>query len=74
MITINLEKAKVATKERLRAEREPLLAALDVTYQRNIETGADNTVVVAEKQRLRDITARVDECQLLDALSNIKVA
>jgi hypothetical protein len=68
MITINLNKAKALTKERLRAEREPLLAAQDVLFQRTQETGADATAIVVEKQRLRDITKSVDLCNTLDEL------
>ena len=56
MITINLDTAKAITKDRLRAERTPLLTALDVQYQRALESGADTKAIVAEKQRLRDIT------------------
>jgi hypothetical protein len=55
-VTVNLDKAKELTKKRLRAEREPLLAAQDVAFQRALESGADTTAIVAEKQRLRDIT------------------
>ena len=62
MITINLDKAKEITKARLRIEREPLLQAQDVLFQRALETGADTTDIVAEKQRLRDITNLVDAC------------
>ena len=55
-ITINFDKAVEITKKRLRAEREPLLQAQDVAFQRALEEGADTTLIVAEKQRLRDIT------------------
>jgi len=34
-----------------------------------LETGADTTAIVTEKQRLRDITKQVDECETLEALS-----
>ena len=60
MITINIEKAKEITKEKLRADRKPLLEAEDIKFQRALETGADTTDIVAEKQRLRDITNDVD--------------
>ena len=60
MITINIEKAKEITKEKLRADRKPLLEAEYVKFQRALETGADTTDIVAEKQRLRDITNDVD--------------
>ena len=64
-VTVNLDKAKEITKRRLRAEREPLLAAQDVAFQRALETGADTTAIVAEKARLRDITSLVDPCTTL---------
>ena len=56
VVSVNLDKAKNITKKRLRAEREPLLAAQDVAFQRALETGTDTATIVAEKQRLRDIT------------------
>jgi len=68
MITINLEKAKAITKDRLRAERTPLLLAQDVAFQRALETGADTTAIVAEKQRLRDITKLADKATTLEQL------
>jgi hypothetical protein len=55
-IVVDYQAAVEETKERLRTERAPLLTALDIQFQRNLETGADNTAVVAEKNRLRDIT------------------
>jgi hypothetical protein len=62
VVTVNLDKAKELTRSRLRAEREPLLAAQDVLYMRATEAGADTTAIVAEKQRLRDVTGLVDGC------------
>ena len=56
-VEVSLAKATELTKKRLRAEREPLLAAQDVAFQRALETGADTSAIVAEKQRLRDITS-----------------
>ena len=71
-VTVNLDKAKEITKKRLRAEREPLLAAQDVLFQRALESGADTTAIVAEKQRLRDITGLVDAVTTLEGLRAIK--
>lgn len=73
MITINLDKAKAITKDRLRAERTPLLQAQDIAFQRAIESGADTSAIVAEKQRLRDITGLADTATTLDELKAIKV-
>jgi hypothetical protein len=72
MITINLIKAKAITKERLRAERTPLLQAQDVAFQRALESGADTTAIVAEKQRLRDITKLADSATTLEELKTLK--
>ncbi len=71
-ITVNLEKAKELTKKRLRTEREPLLQAQDVAFQRALEEGADTTAIVAEKQRLRDITDLADSAKTLEELRLIK--
>jgi hypothetical protein len=73
MITINLEKAKAITKDRLRAERKPLLEEQDVAFQRALEQQQDTSEIVAEKQRLRDITKLADEATTLDELKNITV-
>jgi hypothetical protein len=73
MITINLDKAKAITKDRLRAERTPLLQAQDVAFQRATETGADTSAIVAEKQRLRDITQLADQAETLDELKGLSV-
>jgi hypothetical protein len=71
VVTVSLAKATEITKKRLRAEREPLLAAQDVAFQRALETGADTSAIVVEKQRLRDITnfsaTTLDELRSLKA-------
>lgn len=70
-VTVNLDKAKNITKDRLRAERTPLLAAQDIAFQRALESGSDTSAIVAEKQRLRDITNLVDGCTTLDELRGL---
>ena len=72
-VTVNLTKAKAITKDRLRAERTPLLQAQDVAFQRALESGADTTAIVAEKQRLRDITQLADQATTLEQLKQIEV-
>jgi hypothetical protein len=72
-VSVNLTKAKEMTKARLRDERAPLLAAQDVAFQRALESGADTTAIVAEKNRLRDITSLVDSCTTTDELRALKV-
>jgi len=73
MITINIDKAKNITKDRLRAERAPLLEAQDVAFQRALESGADTSAIVAEKQRLRDITKQVDSMTTVEQLKAASV-
>ena len=72
MITVNINKAKDITKDRLRVERTPLLQAQDVAFQRALEEGADTAAIVAEKQRLRDITNLADQAATLDELKSLK--
>ena len=72
-ITINFIKAQALTKDRLRAERKPLLEAQDVLFQRALETGKDATAIVKEKQRLRDVTKLVDTATTLDQLKGVTV-
>ncbi len=71
-VTVNKAKAVELTKKRLRAERTPLLAAQDVAFQRALESGADTSAIVAEKQRLRDITNLATEDKTLEELRALK--
>ena len=73
VVTVSLTKATEITKKRLRAEREPLFAAQDVLFQRAQESGADTTAIVAEKQRLRDVTKLADSQTTLEGLRAFKV-
>ena len=56
MIVINNEKAIEIVKEKIRAIREPKFKKLDLDFQKALETGSDTTLIVQEKQRLRDLT------------------
>ena len=73
MITISIPKAKDITKDRLRADRKPLLEAQDILFMQAQESGADTTAIVAEKQRLRDITKDVDSCTTTDELKSLTI-
>jgi hypothetical protein len=73
MITINFDKAKQITKERLRQERKPLLEQQDVLFQRSLENNADTSAIILEKQRLRDITNLVDDASTLEQLKQLTV-
>lgn len=77
MIQIDMAKAVEIQRNRIRATREPLLAALDVEFMRAVERGdqAEQARVVAEKQRLRDLTndPRLTAAQTVDELKIITV-
>jgi hypothetical protein len=73
VVTVSFPKAVEITKNRLRLERTPLLTAQDVAFQRALESGADTSAIVAEKQRLRDVTQLADSATTLDELKAITV-
>ena len=54
---IDMTKAKEIHKDNIRIAREPLLAALDIEFQRALEAGTSTTDIVAKKQALRDAPA-----------------
>ena len=59
-ISVDITKAKVITKDKLRVERKPLLEAQDVLFMQAQEAGTSTSAIVTEKNRLRDITDQVD--------------
>ena len=75
MILINNEKAIEIAKDKIRAIREPKFKQLDLDFQRALETGSDTTLIVQEKQRLRDLTDIVNGKtveELLSILESLK--
>jgi uncharacterized protein YdaT len=72
-IIVDINKAKDITKDRLREERKPLLEAQDVAFQRALESNADTSAIVAEKQRLRDITNQVDSMTTVEELKGVSL-
>jgi len=72
-ITVDINKAKVITKDRLRVERKPLLEEQDILFMKAQEAGSDTSAIVTEKQRLRDITKQVDSMTTTDELKAAKV-
>ena len=65
---INIDKAKAITKDRLRAERKPLLEEQDILFMKAQEAGTSTSAIVTEKQRLRDITNQVNSMTTTDEL------
>jgi hypothetical protein len=73
-ITEDFAKSVEITKERLRKEREPLLAAADIKALRDIEsTGAVSHETLTLKQSLRDVTALADDAKTRDELIALTV-
>tara|TARA_R100001086_G_scaffold235587_1_gene158572 strand:- start:379 stop:786 length:408 start_codon:yes stop_codon:yes gene_type:complete len=67
-VVVSMDRAKKLKKEQLRLERKPLLEAQDILFMQAQESGSDTSAIVAEKQRLRDITNQVDSCTDTDQL------
>jgi len=59
MINIDMDKARDIHRDKVRAARNPKLAAKDVDFMRAVESGDTDTqaTVAAEKQALRDAPA-----------------
>lgn len=77
VVIIDLPKAKEIKKESLRQERKPLLELQDVAFQRALESNSDTSAIVAivaEKQRLRDITMLVDTATSIEDLKAINIS
>ena len=54
---IDMAKARDKHRKRIRLVRTDLLAALDIEFQKALETGASTTDIVAKKNALRDAPA-----------------
>ena len=54
---VDMAKARELHKDKIRLARKPLLEALDVEFQKALETGASTTDIVAKKNALRDAPA-----------------
>ena len=69
---IDMTKAKNIHRNNIRARREELMPALDIEFQRALETGADTSTIVAKKNALRDAPANsaIDACKTTDELQN----
>ena len=75
MIVINNEKAISIAKEKIRVIREPMFKKSDIDFQRALENGNDTTLIVQEKQKLRDLTDAVNGKtveELLTILQDLK--
>ena len=69
-VEIDMAAARDIHRDKLRADRAPQLAALDVAYMKALEQGGDTAAIAAQKQALRDVTAdaRIDAAATPDEL------
>jgi len=74
IISVNMDKAKDIWRDKIRLAREPELAKLDAAFMKALETGADTTAIVAQKQALRDAPAdpAIDEATTPDELKAVQ--
>lgn len=74
-VDVDMPKAREIHKNNLRDIRAPLLAALDVDYQRADERGnkASKATIAARKQALRDVTTdpAIEAATTPEALKNV---
>lgn len=71
-VKVDVPKARELTKDRLRKEREPLLAQLDTEAMTILEDGGNLSPIKAKKKKLREITDQVDTITSLPQLKNLK--
>ena len=69
-VDIDMAAARDIHRDNLRAERKPLLEALDIEYMKALEADTGTVNITAEKQKLRDVTAdpRIDAAATPDEL------
>lgn len=74
VISVNMANAKDMWRDKIRKARIEPLAALDTAYMKALETGADTTSIVAQKQALRDAPAlaSIDNATTPDELKAIQ--
>ena len=81
VISVNMEKAKDLWRKKIRIARTKPLAALDADYMKALETGADTSSIIAQKQALRDAPAlasidaatTTDELKAIQPIPNVTV-
>ena len=83
MISVDMTKAKEIWRDKIRADRKPKLAELDVQYMRAVENddATEKAAIATKKQALRDATAdsRIDaattpdELKLVDPVGEVDV-
>jgi len=74
VISVNMDKAKDIWRNKIRQARVKPLAALDTAYMKALETSADTTQIIADKQALRDAPSlsSIDAASTVDELTAIQ--
>tara|TARA_R100001086_G_scaffold86335_1_gene42152 strand:+ start:99 stop:503 length:405 start_codon:yes stop_codon:yes gene_type:complete len=70
-VVISMDRAKTYKKHQLRLDRKALLEEQDILFMKALESNSDTSAIIAEKQRLRDITKGVDGCKTTKQLNSI---
>lgn len=81
VISVNMEKAKDIWRDKIRQARIEPLASLDADYMKALETGADTSSIIAQKQALRDAPALAsidaatnpDELKAIQPIPNVTI-
>lgn len=76
VISVDMAKARDIWREKIRLARGPELLALDASFMKALETGADTSAIVAQKQALRDAPAdpAIDAATTPDELKAVQPA
>lgn len=73
-IVVDMDLARDIWRDKIRAARIEPLTQLDADFMKALETGADTSTIVSQKQALRDAPAdpAIDAAQTPEELSQIK--
>lgn len=73
-VVVDMGRARDIWRNKIRAARVEPLTQLDAAFMKALETGADTSTIVAQKQALRDAPAdpAIDAAQTPEELSQIK--
>lgn len=72
-VRVSILRARNLMKRQIRNERRWLFTELDYAQLQAMETGADISAIVAQKQTLRDLPAVIDTMTDLDALKGTRL-
>lgn len=70
-ITIDITKAKEVWKDKIRLKRAKALKKLDLDFMKAQEDGTSTTLIVADKNTLRDLPEQVDTATTIDEIKAV---